>query len=61
VLLGRGMLGDGSIDLRGFRERVDATGFSGAMEVEIFNLDLRALDGAEALADIADRYRRHVP
>lgn len=60
VLLGRGQLGDGSIDLRWFRERVDATGFDGPIEVEIFNPSLWARDGAEVLAEIADRYRAHV-
>jgi sugar phosphate isomerase/epimerase len=60
VLLGRGQLGDGCVDLRGFRERVDAAGHSGAVEVEIFNPALWARDGAEVLAETADRYRRHV-
>lgn len=60
VLLGRGQLGDGSIDLRGFREQVDATGFTGPIEVEIFNEDLWAREGAEALAEVVERYRRHV-
>ncbi|WP_127360431.1 sugar phosphate isomerase/epimerase family protein [Actinacidiphila soli] len=60
VLLGRGQLGDGSIDLRWYRERVDATGFDGAIEVEIFNPRLWAKEGTEALAEIADRYVRHV-
>ncbi|MEU4093037.1 sugar phosphate isomerase/epimerase family protein [Streptomyces sp. NPDC026673] len=60
VLLGRGQLGDGCVDLRGFRERVDAAGFSGAVEVEIFNPALWARDGAEVLAETAARYRLHV-
>ncbi|WP_433547627.1 sugar phosphate isomerase/epimerase family protein [Streptomyces sp. CA-294286] len=60
VLLGRGQLGDGSIDLRGFREMVEATGFTGPIEVEIFNEALWARDGAEALAEVVERYRRHV-
>ncbi|MEU8886627.1 sugar phosphate isomerase/epimerase family protein [Streptomyces sp. NPDC048442] len=60
VLLGRGQLGDGSIDLRGFREIVDATGFTGPIEVEIFNEGLWARDGAEALAEVVERYREHV-
>ncbi|MFI0979519.1 sugar phosphate isomerase/epimerase family protein [Streptomyces sp. NPDC021093] len=60
VLLGRGQLGDGSIDLRGFREQVDATGFTGPIEVEIFNEGLWARDGAEALAEVVERYRQHV-
>jgi sugar phosphate isomerase/epimerase len=60
VLLGRGQLGDGSVDLRWFREQVDATGFDGPIEVEIFNPALWARDGAEVLAEVADRYREHV-
>ncbi|ADI10090.1 hypothetical protein SBI_06970 [Streptomyces bingchenggensis BCW-1] len=57
VLLGRGQLGDGSVDFRWFREHVDATGFDGPIEVEIFNPALWARDGAEVLAEVADRYR----
>ena len=60
VLLGRGQLGDGCIDLRGFREQVDAAGYRGAVEVEIFSPSLWARDGADVLAEIAERYRRHV-
>jgi sugar phosphate isomerase/epimerase len=60
VLLGRGQLGDGCVDLRGLREQVDATGFRGPIEVEIFNPALWARDGAEVVAEIADRYLRHV-
>ncbi|MFG1805997.1 sugar phosphate isomerase/epimerase family protein [Streptomyces sp. NPDC049040] len=60
VLLGRGQLGDGCIDLRAWRERVDAAGYEGAIEVEIFNPGLWARDGAEVLAEIAERYVRHV-
>lgn len=60
VLLGRGQLGDGCVDLRGFRERVDAAGYGGAVEVEIFSPSLWVRDGREVLAEIADRYARHV-
>ncbi|GLV77952.1 sugar phosphate isomerase/epimerase family protein [Streptomyces hygroscopicus] len=60
VLLGRGQLGDGSVDFRWFRERVDATGYTGPIEVEIFNPDLWARDGAEVLAEIVGRYRELV-
>ena len=51
VLLGRGQIGDGCVDLRGWRERVDAAGYRGACEVEIFNPALWARDGAEVLAE----------
>jgi sugar phosphate isomerase/epimerase len=60
VLLGRGQLGDGCVDLRGFREQVDAAGYRGAVEVEIFSPALWARDGSEVLAEIAARYRSHV-
>ncbi|WP_431771099.1 sugar phosphate isomerase/epimerase family protein [Streptomyces cucumeris] len=60
VLLGRGQLGDGSIDLRWFRERVDAAGYDGPIEVEIFNPALWERDGAEVLAEVAERYASSV-
>ncbi|MEU5273208.1 sugar phosphate isomerase/epimerase family protein [Streptomyces hygroscopicus] len=60
VLLGRGQLGDGSVDFRWFRERVDATGYTGPIEVEIFNPDLWARGGAEVLAEVVGRYRELV-
>ncbi|AJT66958.1 sugar phosphate isomerase/epimerase family protein [Streptomyces chattanoogensis] len=60
VLLGRGQLGDGSVDLRWFRERVDAAGYRGPIEVEIFSPALWARDGAEVLAEIVERFATHV-
>ncbi|WP_327246251.1 sugar phosphate isomerase/epimerase family protein [Streptomyces sp. NBC_01320] len=59
VLVGRGQLGDGSVDFRAFRAMVEATGFDGAIEVEIFNEDLWARDGTEVLAEVAARYVEH--
>ena len=38
-LLDRGMMGDGVIDLRGLRAMVEAAGFDGPVEVEIFSRD----------------------
>ncbi|WP_407553000.1 sugar phosphate isomerase/epimerase family protein [Streptomyces sp. Pv4-95] len=60
VLLGRGQLGDGSVDLRWFREQVDATGYRGPIEVEIFNPALWARDGAQVVAEIVARFGAHV-
>jgi sugar phosphate isomerase/epimerase len=37
VLMGRGMMGDGIIDIRCLRDAVDRAGYSGPIEVEIFN------------------------
>ncbi|MFE7038279.1 sugar phosphate isomerase/epimerase family protein [Streptomyces atratus] len=59
VLLGRGQLGDGSVDFRAFRTLVEATGFDGPIEVEIFNEALWVRDGAEVLAEVASRYAEH--
>ncbi|MFE9394620.1 sugar phosphate isomerase/epimerase family protein [Streptomyces flavidovirens] len=60
VLLGRGQLGDGAVDFRRFRELVDRAGYAGPIEVEIFNETLWSRDGAEVLAEVADRYVTHV-
>ncbi|WP_406186568.1 sugar phosphate isomerase/epimerase family protein [Streptomyces sp. NBC_01006] len=60
VLLGRGQLGDGCIDLRAFRELAEAAGYRGPVEVEIFHPGLWARDGAEVLREVIDRYREHV-
>ncbi|MFE1174631.1 sugar phosphate isomerase/epimerase family protein [Streptomyces sp. NPDC058773] len=60
VLLGRGQLGDGSVDLRWFRERVEAAGYRGPVEVEIFNPALWARDGTEVLAETVRRFLAHV-
>ncbi|MEV7910348.1 sugar phosphate isomerase/epimerase family protein [Streptomyces griseus] len=59
VLLGRGQLGDGSVDFRAFRRWVEDAGFDGPIEVEIFNEALWARDGTEALAEVVDRYVQH--
>ncbi|MFB9834399.1 sugar phosphate isomerase/epimerase family protein [Actinoallomurus acaciae] len=60
VLTGRGMLGDGCVELRRFRVAVDETGYTGPIEVEIFNDGLWAMPGAEALSLCLDRFARHV-
>ncbi len=60
VLLGRGQLGDGCVLLRHFREVVDAAGYRGPIEVEIFNPALWERAGAEVLAETVRRYRTHV-
>jgi len=59
-LLARGMMGDGYIDFRAFREAVDAAGYDGDIEVEIFNADLWAADPTEVVATMIERFRAHV-
>jgi sugar phosphate isomerase/epimerase len=39
LLLDRGMMGDGVVDLRAIRQMVEATGYAGHCEVEIFSAD----------------------
>jgi len=40
ILMGRAMMGDGVIELRRLREAVDAAGYDGPIEVEIFNEEI---------------------
>ncbi|WP_330339847.1 sugar phosphate isomerase/epimerase family protein [Streptomyces sp. NBC_00557] len=58
VLNGRGQLGDGAIDMRAWRDLVDAAGYTGPIEVELFNEALWARDGREVLAETAERFHR---
>jgi sugar phosphate isomerase/epimerase len=39
VLNDRGMMGDGVIDVRGFRGLIEETGYTGAIEVELFSAE----------------------
>ena len=58
--MGRAMMGDGVIELRKLREAVDATGYDGPIEVEIFNYEIwkNADDGLMEL--IKSRFVEHV-
>jgi sugar phosphate isomerase/epimerase len=56
VLNGRGQLGDGAIDMREWRERVETAGWTGFIEVELFNDGLWARDGVEVLEETAGRF-----
>ncbi|SDP72726.1 sugar phosphate isomerase/epimerase family protein [Lentzea jiangxiensis] len=56
VLLGRGYPGDGDIDLRRLTRHVAATGYSGDVEVEIFNADIWAADLDEVVEEVARRF-----
>ncbi|WP_395103437.1 sugar phosphate isomerase/epimerase family protein [Actinomadura sp. SCN-SB] len=60
ALTGRGMLGDGCVELRRFREAVDAAGYAGPIEVEIFNDALWAMPGPGALDLTLSRFAEHV-
>ncbi|MFC8081463.1 sugar phosphate isomerase/epimerase family protein [Streptomyces sp. NPDC057340] len=59
VLNGRGQIGDGAIDMREWKGYVEAAGYTGAIEVELFNEGLWARDGREVLAETAARFAAH--
>lgn len=59
VLNGRGQIGDGAIDMREWQRYVEAAGYTGAIEVELFNDTLWARDGREVLAETAERFVAH--
>jgi sugar phosphate isomerase/epimerase len=59
VLNGRGQVGDGAIDMREWQRYVEAAGYTGAIEVELFNDVLWARDGRELLAETAERFVTH--
>lgn len=56
TLLSRGMMGDGHIDFAALTAAVAATGYTGDVEVEIFNADVWAAPGHDVLATLARRY-----
>jgi sugar phosphate isomerase/epimerase len=57
LLLDRGMMGDGVIDLRGLRRMIEAAGYHGPQEVEIFSRDnWWKRPGDEVLAVCRERF-----
>ena len=60
ILTDRGMMGDGVIDIAGIRALVEAEGFDGLVEVEIFSaLDWWRRDPDEVLATVVARGASH--
>lgn len=60
LLMGRGMMGDGVIDLQPIRLAVEKTGYNGPIEVEIFNQKIWDTPGEEVLALMKERYLQYV-
>ncbi|GCE45524.1 sugar phosphate isomerase/epimerase [Thermosporothrix hazakensis] len=60
MLNGRGMMGDGVIELRRLRTAVEQAGYTGPIEVEIFNQQLWSMPGDEILQLMCERYLEHV-
>ncbi|HET7501388.1 MAG TPA: sugar phosphate isomerase/epimerase family protein [Kofleriaceae bacterium] len=56
MLLGRGMMGDGCIDIHRIHRLVDAAGYTGKIEVEILNQQIWDQPGDETVARMKQRY-----
>lgn len=56
ALMARGYMGDGVIDFPPFVDAVQAAGWTGDVEVEIFNADVWARPKAEVVATVKQRY-----
>lgn len=61
ILNGRGLMGDGYIDLSGISSMIERAGYDGPIEVEIFNQALWQLAGRTALSRIRERFRKFFP
>ncbi|MEI6050167.1 MAG: sugar phosphate isomerase/epimerase family protein [Bacteroidota bacterium] len=59
LLNDRGLMGEGCIPVRKIRSWVEATGFNGFIEVEIFSTEYWKTDQNEFLRRILDAYREH--
>jgi sugar phosphate isomerase/epimerase len=60
LLNDRGLMGEGCIDIRGIRDMMDAAGFGGMIEVEIFSNHYWQMDQHEFLRKIIAAYEEHV-
>ena len=58
LLAGRGLMGDGIIDLPRIRALIDATGYDGPIEVEVINPALADVPPDDLLEDIKARFAR---
>lgn len=60
LLNDRGLMGEGAINIRGLREKVEAAGFRGLNECEIFSTIHWAKDQHAYLKEIVAAYQQHV-
>src|SRR5215469_2320746 len=56
ILNDRGMMGDGVVDLPGIRCMIEAAGYRGIQEVEIFSNDWWSRPGEEVLKTVIERF-----
>lgn len=57
---GRGMMGDGVCEIRRLRQAVEAAGYSGPIEVEIFNERIWAMPADNVIEQIKERWQECV-
>jgi sugar phosphate isomerase/epimerase len=57
-LQGRGMMGDGVIELKRIRAAVEDAGYDGPIEVEVINREAWARPGDELVAEVCDAFLR---
>jgi sugar phosphate isomerase/epimerase len=60
ILMGRGLMGHGVIEIRRLRTAVEAAGYSGPLEVEIFNETLWAKPPDEIVCEVSAGYLESV-
>jgi len=60
LLMVRGMMGDGVIEISRIRESLETAGYRGPIEVEIFNQAIWDAPGDEELALMKRRFLEHV-
>jgi len=58
VLAGRGMMGDGVIDLPRIRALVEAAGYDGPIEVEVINPAMAEFATADLMSTVIERFER---
>ena len=60
LLEGRGIMGQGVIELRRLRQAVEKAGYAGPIEVEVINRELWQQPGAAVLGDIVEAFVDHL-
>lgn len=60
IFKGRGMMGDGVIELRRIRKAVEEAGYHGPIEVEIINQSIWDRPGDDVMREVKESFLKHV-